>query len=92
MKGPRTMPGDGAILETSPRMVGVDFGHAMKIEALAITTLVGDRIDLDVSKIGVTSHVMVKAPELQADDYVIEWRARGEDGHVMSGLSSFTVE
>ena len=92
MKGPRTMPADGAVLQTSPKMVGVDFGHSMTVEAITITTLVGDRIELDVSNIGASSHVMVKAPELQADDYMIEWRARGVDGHLMSGSSSFTVE
>ena len=92
MMGSKTMPADGAVLDHSPKMIGVDFGHAMKVEAITITTLTGEMIELDVSEIGETSHVMVEAPELQADDYQVDWRARGHDDHVMSGSFAFTVE
>lgn len=92
MMGSKTMPADGAILDHSPKMIGVDFGHAMNVEAITISTLTGEMIALDVSDIGETSHVMVAAPELQADDYQVDWRARGHDGHVMSGSFAFTVE
>lgn len=92
MKGPNTMPADGAILAHSPKMVGVDFGHAMNVESVTLSTLAGDLIVLDVFEIGKTSHFMVKTPELQADDYTVDWRARGDDGHVMSGSFAFTIE
>lgn len=88
----KTMPADGAILHHSPKQVGVNFGHAMKVEAITISTLTGEMIELDVSQVGMTDHVMVEAPELQADDYIVDWRARGDDGHIMSGSFSFTVE
>lgn len=92
MMGSKTMPADGAVLDHSPKMIGVDFGHSMSVDAITLSTLTGELIELDVSEVGETSHVMVKAPELQADDYVVDWRARGADGHVMSGSFAFTVE
>ena len=49
-------------------------------------------VDLDVSDAGKTNHLMVDLPELQADDYTVDWRATGDDGHVMSGSFAFTVE
>ncbi len=92
MKGSKTMPKDGAVLNHAPKMIGVNFGHAMMVDAITVSTLTGEMIELDVSEIGETSHVMVKAPELQPDDYIVDWRAKGHDGHVMSGTFSFTVE
>jgi len=92
MMGSTTMPTDGAVLSHSPKMIGVKFGHAMKIDAITVSTLTGEMIELDVQEIGETDHVMVKAPELQPDDYIVDWRAKGSDGHIMSGSFSFTVE
>lgn len=92
MLGSKTMPADGAVLDHSPKFVGVDFGHAMMVDAITISTLTGEMIELDVSQIGETSHVMVPSPVLQSDDYIVDWRARGEDGHIMSGSFAFTVE
>ncbi len=92
MMSSKTMPADGAVLDHSPAMIGVDFGHVMLVKGINLTTLTGERIELDLSGIDETSHVMVKVPELQPDDYVVDWRARGHDGHVMSGSFAFTVE
>lgn len=90
--GPSSMPADGAVLSQSPAQIGVNFGHAMSIDSMVISTLTGETIPLDVSGIGTTDHIMVDAPDLQADDYVVDWRAKGADGHVMSGSFTFTVE
>lgn len=64
----------------------------MMVEAMTISTLTGEMIALDVSEIGMTDHVMVEAPELQADDYIVDWRAQGAGGPIMSRSFSFTVE
>jgi len=90
--GDQTMPKDGTTLHHPPKMIGMKFGHAMKVETITISTLTGEMIDLDVSSLGKTDHAMVKAPELQPDDYIVDWRAKGADGHTMSGSFSFTVE
>jgi len=92
MNGHKTMPADGAVLEHSPAHVGVDFGHAMTVETMTLTLLTGEVIELDVTDVGQTRHVMVATPELQSDDYTVDWRARGADGHIMSGSFAFTVE
>ncbi len=86
------MPADGAILDTAPRKIGVNFGHKMNVEAVIISTFTGEMIEMDISEIGETDHFMLDAPELQADDYIVDWRARGSDGHIMSGSFAFTIE
>lgn len=92
MMGSKTMPADGAVLSAAPKQLGVNFGHAMTVKAVIISTFTGEMIELDVSGIGETDHFMVEAPELQADDYIVDWRARGSDGHMMSGSYAFTIE
>ena len=92
MMGSKTMPADGAVLDHSPEKIGVNFGHAMNLDAVVISTLTGEMIELDVSEIGETAHVMLDAPDLQPDDYIVDCRARGADGHIMSGSFAFTVE
>ena len=87
-----TMPADGEVVTGSPEHLMIQFGHAMNIESVTLSTLTGEVINLDVSHMGETDHLMVDLPELQADDYTADWRATGQDGHVMSGSFSFTVE
>lgn len=88
----KTLPADGAVLQNSPPMIGVKFGHAMNVQAVTISTLSGEMIELDVADVGETDHVRLEAPILPPDDYNVDWRARGHDGHIMSGSFSFTVE
>ena len=88
----KTMPADGAVLKHSPKMIGMKFGHEMQVQVITLSTLTGEMIEIDISGVGKTDHVMVKAPKLQADDYIVDWRAKGHDGHIMSGSFSFTVE
>lgn len=92
MKTPTTFPADGETVYESPEHLMIRFGHAMTVERVTLTTLTGEVIDVDVSMVGESDHLMVNLPELQADDYTASWRAIGHDGHVMSGTFSFTVE
>jgi len=90
--GSITLPVDGAELDQSPKYVGVNFGHPMAVETVIISTMTGEMIELDVSELNETTQLLLTAPELQSDDYTVDWRARGQDGHIMSGSFSFTVE
>ncbi len=90
--GSKTVPVDGSILTSAPEFISLDFGHAMTLDAVFVSTLFGETRELDVSGVEATSHFMLKAPDLQPDDYVVDWRARGTDGHIMSGTFTFTVE
>lgn len=92
MQAGTTFPADGETVYESPEHLMIRFGHAMTVERVTLTTLTGEVIDVDVSMLGESNHVMVNLPELQADDYTASWRAIGGDGHVMSGSFSFTVE
>ena len=87
-----TVPADGAILTEAPAHLMIQFGHPMQIDRVTLTTLTGEVIALDVAELGQTDHLMLALPTLQPDDYTADWRAKGEDGHVMSGAFSFTVE
>jgi len=62
-----TMPADGAGLDHSPQKGGVNLGHARMVEAITISTLTGEMVEVEVSEVGMTDQVMVEAPELQAD-------------------------
>lgn len=87
-----TLPEDGAVLDTSPDHIMIQFGHAMTPQMVRLTTLTGEVIDLDLGQTPATEHLMLAVPALQPDDYTVDWRAAGPDGHVMSGSFSFTVE
>jgi methionine-rich copper-binding protein CopC len=39
-----------------------------------------------------SAHFAVPVPKLAAGDYVVNWRAASDDGHVMSGKFAFTVD
>lgn len=91
VKSGKTMPADGEILHESPKHMMIHFGHAMTVKMLTLTTLTGEVIRIPVSTVGRTSHFKIELPELQPDDYTANWRATGENGHVMSGSFSFTV-
>ena len=87
-----TMPADGAVLEASPEQIMIQFGHAMTPQMVRLTTLTGEVIELDPGEKAATDHLMLPVPALQPDDYTVDWRAAGANGHVMSGSFSFTVE
>ena len=48
MEAGTTMPADGEVVTGSPEHLMIQFGHAMNVESLTLTTLTGEVIDLSL--------------------------------------------
>lgn len=92
MAMPEMSIADGAVLSEAevPDSVSIRFDHAMTLDRVILTTLAGETIALQPDGGGM--QWTAPLPALQPDEYRLDWRARGADGHVMSGGISFAVE
>jgi methionine-rich copper-binding protein CopC len=65
--------------------------HPVQLNMVTVSTLTGESIPVAVEPTGeATTEYTVPLPELQPDDYTVQWQATG-DGHTMSGTIDFTV-
>lgn len=84
-------PADGAVLEAPPQQLELTFMHPVQLNMVTVSTLTGETIPVAVEPTGeATTEYTVPLPELQPDDYTVQWQAVG-DGHTMSGTIQFTV-
>jgi copper resistance protein C len=84
-------PADGAVLEAPPRQLELTFMHPVELNMVTVSTLAGETIPVAVEGTGqAATAYRVALPELQPDDYTVQWQAAGE-GHTMSGTIQFTV-
>lgn len=87
-----TQPVDGAVLETSPEMIGMTFDMPMRVTLLTLT-------DQDAAEHALTrtdnmqpvSEFVAAPPALPAGQYKVEWRGLAGDGHPMQGTFSFEI-
>ncbi len=84
-------PADGAVLEAPPSQLELTFMHPVQLNLVTVSTLAGESIPVTVEPTGeAATEYTVPLPELQPDDYTVQWQATG-DGHTMSGTVDFTV-
>jgi methionine-rich copper-binding protein CopC len=84
-------PADGAALDAPPQQLELTFMHPVQLDLVTVSTLAGETIPVAVERTGeATTEYTVPLPELQPDDYTVQWQAVG-DGHTMSGTIQFTV-
>ncbi len=84
-------PADGAVLDAPPRQLELTFMHPVQLNLVTVSTLTGESIPVATEPTGeAATEYTVPLPELQPDDYTVQWRATG-DGHTMSGTIDFTV-
>lgn len=86
-----TKPSNGAELKSPPSKIEISFAHPMRLTLLKLTTETGELIAVDLGSQGMGGKADVPVPALAPDDYTVEWRAKGKDGHVMSGSFTFSV-
>lgn len=84
-------PADGARLDKAPETLRLDFAHPMAVETARLTNAVGETLPTRLPA-GASASPSIGLPALTPDDYRLDWRAKGEDGHVMSGSVRFTVD
>lgn len=85
-----TDPRDGAVLETAPASVTLEFNEPVTRSELVLTAPDGSRVPLEVSARDreVTGSVGADA-EAQRGTYTIAFRVVSADGHPIAGTSEF---
>jgi len=97
----RATPEDGAVLETSPARVELEFSAPVSTigPGLTVADATGTRVDVgpDGTAEGLTTEVRgsVVSRELPvglADgEYLVTWRVRSDDGHAVTGSLTFRI-
>ncbi|MCR9195278.1 MAG: copper resistance protein CopC [Hyphomonas sp.] len=88
-------PKDGATLTVVPETIELRFAapaRVMKVEMIHTNGTASHTKTIDVPTFAMIDAISL-TPEFMGDGrYEVSWRALGEDGHVMTGSFSFTVE
>ena len=87
-----TQPADGAVLETSPEMIGMTFDMPMRVTLLSLTDQ--DAVEHALTRtdnMQAVSEFVAAPAELPAGQYKVEWRGLAGDGHPMQGTFSFEI-
>jgi len=76
----------------APAAIELHFSEAARITALTVQKGKEAAVAIKPLPDKAAKDISVPAPMLAAGDYVVDWRAASEDGHVMSGKFGFTVD
>ncbi|MDQ2654064.1 MAG: copper resistance protein CopC [Chloroflexota bacterium] len=76
----------------APVAIELHFSEAARVTALTLQQGTSAARPLTPLPAKTTQHVSVPVANLTAGDYTVNWRVAGEDGHVVSGKFSFTVD
>lgn len=76
----------------APTAIELQFSEAAKLTALSLQKGAEAAKPLQPLPAAAGKKLSVPAPALAAGDYVVNWRVLSNDGHVMSGKFSFTVD
>jgi copper resistance protein C len=85
-------PPDGSVLPKSPGQLTLTFEDLVQVTAVTITLKGGKARSLKPLPDSVVKEATVTVPALSPGDYVVDWRAAGHDGHVMSGQVKFKID
>jgi methionine-rich copper-binding protein CopC len=86
-------PADGATLTTSPRSLSLVFSEECRVTALRLLDESGreHQVRREGGRAASSRATATVAAPLPSGAYRLEWRAMGDDGHVMSGAVKFAV-
>ncbi|MCI0753568.1 copper resistance CopC family protein [Teichococcus vastitatis] len=86
-------PADGATLNTSPRALNLAFTEDCRVTALRLLDESGreHQVRREGGRASSSQVSATLAGPLRPGAYRVEWRAMGDDGHVMSGTVRFAV-
>lgn len=85
------VPADGSTVESAPTQIVLTFTEPSRITALSVQK--EGAAEQKITALPTTAAAVAKiaAPKLENGRYVLNYRAVGADGHVMSGKVSFAV-
>jgi methionine-rich copper-binding protein CopC len=86
-----SVPADNSKL-AAPAAIELHFSEAARVTALTLQQGTAAAKPLKPLPAKAAQHVSVPVTGLTAGEYTVNWRVAGEDGHVMSGKFSFTVD
>jgi methionine-rich copper-binding protein CopC len=86
-----SVPADKSKVAT-PQSIELHFSGAARLTALTLQQGTAPARNLGPLPAKATKDMSVPVSGLSAGDYKVSWRVAGEDGHVMSGTFSFTVD
>jgi methionine-rich copper-binding protein CopC len=86
-------PADGATLNASPRTLILAFTEECRVTSLRLVDEGGreHQVRREGGRAASSQATATLAAPLRAGAYRLEWRAMGDDGHVMSGAVRFAV-
>lgn len=86
-------PADGATLPSSPRALNLAFSEECRVTALRLVDESGreHQVRREGGRAASSKATATVAAPLPSGAYRLEWRAMGDDGHVMSGTVRFAV-
>ena len=87
-----TTPAKDAVLKESPPEFVLMFNEAAKVAKLTLQKT-GDLKPTELGPLPTDAQQYVKlpAPKLGPGEYLLRWRAIGDDGHVVPGVVKFTI-
>jgi copper transport protein len=89
----RSVPADGAVVRSAPRVVRIVFDDAVRVSS-GIRAIRNDGGSVAAGKARVTGAKTLVIPlrsDLRNGDYTVLWRVLSDDGHTLSGVIAFGV-
>ena len=88
----KSMPAENSVVATAPSQLAMHFSEATRLTAVSVQKD-GDKESMHVSALPAQASEDVSVPLelLGPGKYTVNWRALGDDNHVMSGTLHFTV-
>lgn len=86
----KNYPKDGAMMMEPTDRLEVHFEMPMKLVSLKLIDSTGKPVNIDFKRtMKPAEHFEVPVSNLKPDTYKVEWKAMGEDGHMMKGDYGF---
>lgn len=86
-----SIPAEGSKLTSPPSSITLQFSEATQITALTLRKEKATEQQLGPLPRDAAAKVTVSVPKLEPGNYVVNWRAVGDDNHVMKGELHFSV-
>ncbi|MGD9841507.1 MAG: copper resistance protein CopC [Steroidobacteraceae bacterium] len=87
----KSVPANNSTISQLPKNVVIEFNEAAQLTVLTLQKGDGKAQDLKPLPSAAAKSISVPMPTVDAGSYIINWRAAGDDGHVISGKVLFNV-
>jgi copper resistance protein C len=85
----KSIPANNSTITVAPKDLSLTFSAAVRLTALTVQSGDGKPQNLGPLPAAAAKSVTVPMALVSAGNYIVKWRAAGDDGHVMSGKVLF---